>query len=73
MFTGRLRAGENGAEEFGLSSAKRMHDSYRIMSQNDNDRRGGMNEALITVSSLRSRYTRLQIHFFRVSNQAIAH
>lgn len=26
-----------------------MHDSYQIMSQNDVDRQGGMNEAFITV------------------------
>ncbi|RAL02352.1 WD repeat-containing protein [Aspergillus ibericus CBS 121593] len=32
----------------GLGSRKRLHDSYRIMSQNDVDRQGGMNEAYIT-------------------------
>ena len=34
----------------GLSSRKRMHDSYKIISQNDIDRVGGNNEAYITVS-----------------------
>jgi nuclear receptor interaction protein len=33
----------------GLESRKRIHESYRIMSQNDVERRGGMNEAHITV------------------------
>jgi nuclear receptor interaction protein len=33
----------------GLESRKRVHESYRIMSQNDVERRGGMNEAHITV------------------------
>lgn len=33
----------------GLQSRKRIQDSYRIMSQNDVDRRGGMSEAHITV------------------------
>ena len=33
----------------GLQSRKRLQDSYRIMSQNDVDRRGGMSEAYITV------------------------
>ncbi|KAJ5526506.1 hypothetical protein N7513_010665 [Penicillium frequentans] len=36
----------------GLSSRKRLHDSYRIISQNDVDRRGGMSEAYITRSML---------------------
>lgn len=36
----------------GLESRKRIHDSYRIMSQNDVDRRGGMSEAYITVRVL---------------------
>lgn len=35
----------------GLQSRKRLSDSYRIMSQNDVDRRGGMSEAYITVES----------------------
>lgn len=33
----------------GLKSRKRLQDSYRIMSQNDVERRGGMSEAFITV------------------------
>lgn len=33
----------------GLQSRKRINDSYRIMSQNDVERRGGMSEAFITV------------------------
>jgi DDB1- and CUL4-associated factor 6 len=36
-------------KEFGLCSAKRMHDSYRIISQNDHDRRGGISDDVITV------------------------
>ncbi|KAJ5678503.1 uncharacterized protein N7477_004136 [Penicillium maclennaniae] len=36
----------------GLQSRKRLSDSYRIMSQNDVDRRGGMSEAYITRSML---------------------
>ncbi|KAJ5688575.1 hypothetical protein N7462_002967 [Penicillium macrosclerotiorum] len=36
----------------GLQSRKRVQDSYRIMSQNDVDRRGGMSEAYITRSML---------------------
>jgi nuclear receptor interaction protein len=35
-----------------LKSCKRIHDSYRIMSQNDVDRQGGMSEAYITRSML---------------------
>lgn len=35
----------------GLKSRKSLHDSYRIISQNDVDRRGGMSEAYITVRS----------------------
>ncbi|KAJ5179129.1 hypothetical protein N7492_002339 [Penicillium capsulatum] len=38
----------------GLPSRKRLHDSYRIISQNDVDRRGGMSEAHITRSMLNS-------------------
>ena len=33
----------------GLSSKKRLHDSYAIMSQNDVHRQGGLQEAYITV------------------------
>ncbi|KAJ5483970.1 hypothetical protein N7539_005766 [Penicillium diatomitis] len=36
----------------GLESRKRIQNSYRIMSQNDVDRRGGMSEAFITRSML---------------------
>jgi nuclear receptor interaction protein len=36
----------------GLESRKRIHDSYRIMSQNDVERRGGVSEAHITVRSI---------------------
>ncbi|CEJ53969.1 hypothetical protein PMG11_00299 [Penicillium brasilianum] len=36
----------------GLESRKRLQDSYRIISQNDVDRRGGMSEAYITRSML---------------------
>ncbi|OQD82553.1 hypothetical protein PENANT_c021G02440 [Penicillium antarcticum] len=36
----------------GLESKKRIHDSYRIMSENDVERRGGMSEAYITRSML---------------------
>ena len=33
----------------GLSSRKRMHESYQITSQNDVERQGGMRDAFITV------------------------
>lgn len=33
----------------GLKSCKRMHDSYRIMNQNDVNRQGGLDDAFITV------------------------
>lgn len=33
----------------GLKSAKCMHDSYRIMSENDVQRQGGMSDAFLTV------------------------
>lgn len=36
----------------GLPSSRRMHDSYRIMSQNDVDRQGGMSDAYVTVRPL---------------------
>lgn len=36
----------------GLPSSRRMHDSYRIMSQNDVDRQGGMSDAYVTVCPL---------------------
>lgn len=44
--------GSNVSSIGGLESRKRIHESYRIMSQNDVERRGGMNEAHITVSNL---------------------
>ncbi|KAJ5115459.1 hypothetical protein NUU61_001218 [Penicillium alfredii] len=40
------------AEFGGLQSRKRIHENYRIMSQNDVERRGGMSEAYITRSML---------------------
>ncbi|KAI1976542.1 hypothetical protein LOZ53_006038 [Ophidiomyces ophidiicola] len=36
----------------GLRSRRRMQDSYQIMSENDVNRQGGMNEAFITVSAI---------------------
>ncbi|PYI00982.1 WD40 repeat-like protein [Aspergillus sclerotiicarbonarius CBS 121057] len=44
----KLGFGPNVSAIGGLGSRKRLHDSYRIMSQNDVDRQGGMNEAYIT-------------------------
>lgn len=41
-----------GSRVGGLESKKRIHESYRIMSQNDVERRGGMSEAHITVCFL---------------------
>lgn len=38
---------DNRAE--GLTSRKRMHQSYQILSQNDVQRQGGMRDAFITV------------------------
>jgi nuclear receptor interaction protein len=35
----------------GLSSRKRMHDAYRITQNNDMEREGGNQDAVITVSS----------------------
>jgi nuclear receptor interaction protein len=45
----------------GLQSRKRLSDSYRIMSQNDVDRRGGMSEAYITVETPSSPWDVLDI------------
>ncbi|KAJ5574464.1 hypothetical protein N7450_008363 [Penicillium hetheringtonii] len=42
----------NASNIGGLRSCKRIHDSYRIMNQNDVDRRGGMDEAYLTRSML---------------------
>ncbi|KAJ5143360.1 uncharacterized protein N7515_002147 [Penicillium bovifimosum] len=44
--------GPNASRVGGLESRKRIHDSYRIMSQNDVERRGGVNEAHITRGML---------------------
>ena len=54
--SGRRRAGrgsnvEDACREEGLSSRKRMHQSYQIVSQNDVERKGGMRDARITVSA----------------------
>ena len=54
--SGRRRAGrgsnaEDACREEGLSSRKRMHQSYQIVSQNDVQRKGGMRDAYITVSA----------------------
>lgn len=46
--------GQNNSSIGGLVSRKRVHESYRIMSQNDVERRGGMSEAHITVNYLPS-------------------
>ena len=52
--SGRRRVGrdsnnEGEPREVGLSSRKRMHQSYQIVSQNDMQRKGGMRDAYITV------------------------
>ncbi|CAI7595065.1 unnamed protein product [Penicillium glandicola] len=44
--------GRNISRIGGLQSRKRVHESYRIMSQNDVERRGGMSEAHITRNML---------------------
>lgn len=54
--SGRRRAGrgsnnEDGPPKEGLSSRKRMHQSYQIVSQNDMQRKGGMRDTFITVSA----------------------
>lgn len=46
---GARRGSDGDQQPVGLRSCKRMHDSYRITSQNDIDRQGGMHEAIITV------------------------
>jgi nuclear receptor interaction protein len=38
-----------GPSAGGLKSAKCMHESYRIMSENDVQRQGGMSDAFVTV------------------------
>ena len=52
--SGRRRAGRGSNHEDpcgkeGLSSRKRMDQSYQIVSQNDMQRKGGMRDAFITV------------------------
>ncbi|PGH23265.1 hypothetical protein AJ80_02681 [Polytolypa hystricis UAMH7299] len=47
-----LGGNQTEQQELGLKSRKRMQDSYQIMSQNDVNRQGGMNEAFITRSML---------------------
>ncbi|KAJ6124585.1 hypothetical protein N7471_011902 [Penicillium samsonianum] len=44
--------GRNNSRIGGLESRKRVHESYRIMSQNDVERRGGISEAQLTRSML---------------------
>lgn len=46
--------GRNNSRIGGLESRKRVHESYRIMSQNDVERRGGISEAQLTVHYLPS-------------------
>ena len=41
--------GETPLAPNGLASRRRMHQEYEITSQNDNDRQGGNQEAVITV------------------------
>ena len=45
--------GSNARNVGGLQTRKRIQDSYRIMSKNDIERRGGISDADITVRSLR--------------------
>lgn len=47
-----LGEGQTSARGIGLESRKRLHDSYQILSQNDVNRQGGMNEAFLTVRLL---------------------
>ncbi|KAM5441929.1 hypothetical protein MferCBS31731_003192 [Microsporum ferrugineum] len=47
-----LGEGQTSARGIGLESRKRLHDSYQILSQNDVNRQGGMNEAFLTRSML---------------------
>ncbi|KAJ5339836.1 hypothetical protein N7452_006564 [Penicillium brevicompactum] len=49
-----------GSRVGGLESKKRIHESYRIMSQNDVERRGGMSEAHITREMLARLTTNLR-------------
>jgi nuclear receptor interaction protein len=43
----------------GLASRKRMHLNYEIISQNDMDRKGGREDAFITVSNVNTRYAEI--------------
>ncbi|KAK2826882.1 hypothetical protein FQN49_007362 [Arthroderma sp. PD_2] len=47
-----LGDGQRNTQGLGLESRKRLHDSYQILSQNDVNRQGGMNEAFLTRSML---------------------
>ncbi|KAF3484151.1 wd and tetratricopeptide repeat protein [Arthroderma uncinatum] len=47
-----LGEGQRNTQGVGLESRKRLHDSYQILSQNDVNRQGGMNEAFLTVRLL---------------------
>ncbi|EEQ86412.1 hypothetical protein RJZ56_002798 [Blastomyces dermatitidis] len=47
-----LGGNQTDRRDIGLKSRKCMHDSYQIMSQNDINRQGGMNEAFITRGML---------------------
>lgn len=63
--TGRRRAGrgsnnEDEPREQGLSSRKRMHQSYQIVSQNDMQRKGGMRDTFITRNMLAQLAARLR-------------
>ncbi|KAF2110173.1 WD and tetratricopeptide repeat-containing protein [Lophiotrema nucula] len=46
----------------GLSSRKRMHESYQIMSQNDMDRKGGREDVFITRALLAQLAQRIHAH-----------
>lgn len=46
--------GENYVAPNGLSSRRRMHDSYRIMQANNVERESGSEEAIISVSGILS-------------------
>ncbi|RAK74807.1 WD repeat-containing protein [Aspergillus fijiensis CBS 313.89] len=50
----------------GLATRKRLHDSYRIMNQNDVDRQGGMSEASITRHMLARLATTLRDQQYNV-------
>ncbi|KAK2741005.1 hypothetical protein FQN55_008560 [Onygenales sp. PD_40] len=52
IVAGTHLGGNQADQELGLRSRKRMQDSYQIMSQNDINRQGGMNEAFITRGML---------------------